>query len=394
MKSSSKYRVMILSLLTALGITAVSNTVLAGPKFPPLAPLGDPPIPSDNKQTAAKIELGKMLFFDPRIGGDASISCANCHAPDQGWGFNEEISRGYPGTIHWRNSQTIVNSAYLSKLFWAGSVPSLEAQAPSAAKGGVAGNGENDLMEARLYLIPDYRKRFKQVFGDEIPLINNVWRAMAAFERTMNHTNTPLDNYLRGNKKALSKQQVRGKKLFEGKAGCIQCHNGALATDQKYYNVGVPYQVRWEEDGLAQITFRFELYAKGATEDLYRHTKSDPGLYFRNKNKWSKGKFRTAPLRYTAYTAPYMHNGNFYTMEEVIDFYNEGGVDADGRTTDYVQTKSPLIKKLNLSDAEKGDLLAFMEAFSGPEIKIKKPVLPKYAPLFTLAELQAAQNAK
>ncbi|MCK5639556.1 MAG: cytochrome-c peroxidase [Gammaproteobacteria bacterium] len=394
MKSSRKYRVIILSLLAGLGIASTSGTVLAGPKFPPLAPLGDPPIPSDNKQTAAKIELGRMLFFDPRIGGDASISCANCHAPDQGWGFNEEISRGYPGTIHWRNSQTIVNSGYLSKLFWAGSVPSLEAQAPSAAKGGVAGNGENDLMEARLYLIPEYRKRFKEVFGDEIPLIANVWRAMSAFERTMNHTNTPLDNYLRGNKKALSKQQVRGKKLFEGKAGCIQCHNGALATDQKYYNVGVPYQVRWEEDGLAQITFRFELYAKGANEKLYRHTKADPGLYFRNKNKWSKGKFRTAPLRYTAYTAPYMHNGNFYTMEEVIDFYNEGGFDPDGRTTDYVQTKSPLIKKLNLSDAEKEDLLAFMEAFSGPEIKIKKPVLPKYAPLFTLAELQAAQNAK
>ncbi len=359
---------------------------------PPLAALGPPPIPADNKQTPEKIELGKMLFFEPRLGGDASLSCASCHEPDQGWGFSSDISRGYPGSVHWRNSQTVINSAYYNKLFWAGSVTSLEKQAKAAAKGNVAGNGEDDVMEARLALIPEYRQRFNDVFGDEWPKISNAWNAIASYERTLVQTDTPLDNYLRGDKSALSKQQFSGKKLFEGKANCITCHNGAMATDERYYNIGVPPNLQWEESGLAQITFRYQLYGKGSNEEMYRTTKADPGFYFRTKNKWDKGKFRTPSLRYTAYTAPYMHNGAFFTMEEVIDFYNAGGVADDGRTTGYPKTKSNLIKPLGLSDEEKEDLLSFIEAFSGDEIKVVKPILPKYAPLFTKAELMEAKK--
>ena len=383
------------SLVASLGFVSVLLTAIpagdvlaAGAAKPsPLVPLGDPPIPPDNKQTKAKIELGKILFFDPRLGGDASVSCASCHDPEQGWAFAEDISRGYPGSVHWRNSQTIVNSAYLGKLFWAGSAGSLEKQAPSAAKGAVAGNGENDIMEARLALIPEYRKRFKEVFGDTWPLIDNAWRAIASFERTMVQKDAPIDKYLKGDKAALTAQQLAGMKLFNGKANCIACHNGALASDQAYYNIGVPPNKRWEEDGLAQITFRYELYAKGVTEEMYRKTKADPGFYFRSKNKWDIGKFRTPSLRYTMYTAPYMHNGAFYTLEEVVDFYNKGGVDEEGRTTDFPQTKSKLIKPLGLTDKEKEDLLAFLEAFSGDEIKMDKPKLPEYAPLFTEAQL-------
>ncbi len=370
------------------GLLIAAAVLATDSKPPPLAPLGDPPIPADNKMSAAKVELGKLLFFDPRLGGDASVSCSSCHAPEQGWAWAEDLSRGYPGTVHWRNSQSIINSAYLDKLFWAGSAASLEAQAPSAARGGVAGNGERDLMEARLALIPEYRKRFREVFGDEWPLIRNAWRAIAAFERTLVQKDTPLDQYLKGDKSALSEQQIRGKELFEGKASCNACHNGALATDQQFYNIGVPYAKRWEEDGLAQITFRFEQYAKGTTEEMYRSIKDDAGLYYRSKNSWDKGKFRTPSLRYTMYTPPYMHNGSFYTLEEVVDFYNRGGVDEEGRTTDFPETKSPLIKPLGLSDAEKEDLAAFLESFSGEEILMEKPRLPKYAPLFSEAELQ------
>lgn len=359
----------------------------------PLAPLPDkPPVPADNKQTDAKVELGKLLFFDPRLGGDASISCASCHDPEQGWAWAEDLSRGYPGTVHWRNSQSIINSGHYPGSFWANSKPSLEAQAPSAAKGAVAGNGENDIMTARLMLIPEYKKRFKEVFGDKQPRIKNAWRAIAAFERTLNQTDTPIDRYLKGDKKALSAEQLRGKALFEGKAGCIQCHNGALASDMQMYNIGVPPSKRWEEEGLAQITFRYELYAKGSNEELYRSSKADPGAYFRGKNKWDKGKFRTPSLRYTMYTAPYMHNGAFYTLEEVVDFYNKGGFDEDGRTTGWPKTKSKLIKPLGLSDDEKADLVAFIEAFSGEEILMDKPELPEYAPMFTLKELKEAKK--
>jgi cytochrome c peroxidase len=355
---------------------------------PPLAALPAPPIPADNKQSDAKVALGKLLFFDPRLGGDASVSCSSCHDPEQGWAWAEDFSRGYPGTVHWRNSQTIINSAYLGKQFWAGSASSHESQARSAARGGVAGNGESDLMEARLALIPEYRKAFGEVFGDEWPLIQNAWRAIAAFERTLVQRDAPIDRYLNGDSSALSEQQMRGKALFEGKAGCLTCHNGALASDQRYYNIGVPPAKRWEEDGLAQITFRFEQYAKGVTEEMYRTIKADAGLYYRSKNKWDKGKFRTPTLRYTMYTAPYMHNGAFYTLEEVIDFYDRGGMDEEGRTSDFPESKTPLIKPLGLSDSEKEDLIAFLEAFSGDEIVMAKPKLPEYAPLFSEAELQ------
>ncbi|MCU7847043.1 MAG: cytochrome-c peroxidase [Candidatus Thiodiazotropha sp. (ex Lucinoma kastoroae)] len=367
----------------------------AGPA--PLAPLGKAPIPPDNKLTPEKVELGKLLFFDPRVGGDASTGCSTCHEPEQGWAWAEDFSRGYPGTVHWRNSQSIINSAYFPRQFWAGSASSNEKQAKSAAKGGVAGNGEDDIMEARLALIPGYRKRFKAVFGTEWPIIDDVWHAISAFERTMNTTGeyeVPLDKYLKGDKSAMSEEQVRGMALFNGKAGCINCHNGELTTDLDFHNIGVPPNKRWEEDGLAQITFRFEQYAKGQTEKGYRAAKSDWGFYYRSKNKWDKGKFRTAPLRYIAYTAPYMHNGVFYTLEEVIDFYNRGGVDEEGRTTLFPKNKSPLIKPLGLTDQDKEDLVAFLEAFSGPEIMMEKPEQPPYAPLFNMAELKAAQEAK
>jgi cytochrome c peroxidase len=370
---------MILALATASLFVAVVPSVLMATGDPdvdaPLGALPAPPIPADNKQTPAKIELGKKLFFDTRLGGDLSTPCSVCHEPAQGWSFADSISRGYPGTVHWRSSQTIINSAYYGKLFWAGSSKSLEGQARSAARGGVAGNGEADVMEARLALIPEYRQAFKQVFGDELPLIRNAWRAIASFERTLVQRDTPFDRYMNGDQTALTEQQKRGLKLFRGKANCAECHNGALFSDGKYYNTAVPTQERWQEDGLAQITFRFEMYAKGSTEKMYRKLKRDPGHYFRGKDKRHKGLFRTPSLRYTAYTAPYMHNGSIDTLEEVIDFYNAGGgKDAWG-------TKTGILKPLKLSEKEKSDLLAFVESLSGKEILMNKPKLPKMVSL-------------
>ncbi len=315
---------------------AAGNAPAAADAPPPLAALGPPPIPPDNPQTPEKVELGKMLFFDPRLGGDASTACSSCHEPTQGWAFSDDISRGYPGSVHWRNSQTVVNAAYLGKLFWAGAAKSLEAQAPSAAKGAVAGNGEDDMMEARLAFIPEYRERFKAVFGDEWPRIGNAWMAIAAFERTLVHNDTPFDRFMRGDQGALAEDQKRGFDLFKGKARCIACHNGALLTDQKYHNIGVPPAVRWEDDGLAQITFRYEQYAKGVPEAMYRAVKDDAGLYYRTKLERDKGKFRTPPLRYTAYTAPYMHNGALWDLREVVEFYNDGAARTSSARTSPV----------------------------------------------------------
>lgn len=352
---------------------AIATGAIAADRPADLAPLGDPPIPADNPQTPEKIELGKMLFFDPRLSGNSAMPCSACHLPDAGWDFPDKISLGYPGTVHWRNSQTIINSAYYGNLFWAGSSKSLEAQAKSAAKGAVAGNGEDDMLEARLAFVPEYRERFKDVFGTEYPRLSHAWMAIAAFERTLVQTDTPFDNYMRGDDAALDDAQKRGLELFTGKAGCSQCHNGALLSNQKYYNLGVPAYDGWETDELAQITFRYELYAKGSTEEMYRTFKDDPGVYFRAKDKNHLGKFRVPSLRYTKYTAPYMHNGMIETLEDVIEFYNQGGGE-----NEFAETKSELIKPLGLNDDEKADLLAFLESLSGERIVMEEPELPEY----------------
>ncbi len=357
---------------------SASGAQAADPRPEGLAPLGPPPIPADNPMTDAKIELGKKLFFDPILSGNYAMPCSACHLPDAGWAVQAPISFGYPATTHWRNSQTIINSAYYSKLFWAGASKSLEAQARSAARGGVAGNGEDDMMEARLAFVPEYRERFAEVFGDDWPNIRHAYMAIAAYQRTLVQTDTPFDNYMRGDDAALSEQQKRGLELFAGKGNCIACHNGPLLSDEQYYNLGVPPYSGWEEDELAQITFRFELYAKGSTEELYRKTKDDPGLYFRTKDARHKGKFRTPSLRYTKYTFPYMHNGMLETLRDVVVFYNEGGGE-----NEFSETKSPLIQPLGLSDSEIDDLVAFLESLSGEEILIEEPDIPEMEPLPT-----------
>jgi cytochrome c peroxidase len=346
--------------------------------FAPLGPLPPVPVPADNPQTAEKVELGKMLFWDSRLGGDASSPCVVCHEPGKGWGDGGEISRGYPGTQHWRNSQTVLNSAYYNKLFWEGNVTSLEGQAPAAAEGNVAGNGDPSLMEMRLRFIPEYVERFKKVFGIDWPRITQAWQAIAAFERTLvsDAKKVPLDRYMAGDKSALSDSALRGLAVYHGKGGCIQCHNGPLASDQKFYSLGVPENEVFKTDALYQVTHRWEHYQKGVTEKGYRGADLDMGLYYQTKNPKDIGKFRTPSLRELKVTAPYMHNGIFYTLDEVVDFYDKGGGDAKW------PNKSPLIKPLGLTPQEKKDLVAFLEALSmDTPLLMEPPKLPPYQPL-------------
>lgn len=352
-----------LALATA-SVFAQTTAKAAAPAFPPLATLPAPSIPKDNPNSPAKVELGKKLFWEARLSGNGSMPCVSCHLPTLGWGDGGAISRGYPGTKHWRNSQTVLNSAYYNKLFWEGNVTSLEAQAPAAAEGAVAGNGDSSVMEMRLRFIPEYVEAFRKVFGSDWPRINDAWRAIAAYERTIvtDAKQVPFDRWLAGDKQALNASQQRGMGLYNGKAGCIQCHNGALASDQKFYRLGVPEFAGFQDDPLLQITHRWEHYQKGVTEAKYRDAPTDFGLYYQTKNPKDIGKFRTPSLREVKYTAPYMHNGVFATLPEVIEFYNAGG----GNDAQ----KSPLLKPLQLSSTEKADLIAFLEALS-----MDKPLL-------------------
>ncbi len=371
-------------LLPVLWALALVGTLASAPApraaepqdFPPLAPLPPVPVPKDNPMSPEKVELGKILFFDHRLSGDGLVSCQTCHVPDLGWGDGNGISRGYPGTRHWRNSQTVLNSAYYGKLFWDGSVTSLESQAPAAAEGNVAGNGEPATMEMRLRFMPEYVKRFKAVFGTDWPRLTHAYQAISAFERTIvsDPKKVPFDRHHSGDKKALSPTALRGQYLFNGKAGCISCHNGPLASDERYYALGLPENELFQKDALAQITHRWQHYQKGISEIKYRHADLDYGLYYVTKNPKDIGKFRTPSLRELKYTGPYMHNGVFKTLDEVVEFYNRGG----GATTN----KTPLLQPLGLTDAEKKDLVAFLEALSMDKpLLMEAPKLPEYETL-------------
>ncbi len=373
-----------MNLIAAAVLALVTQSALAqaaakpaAPGFPPLATLPTPSFPKDNPQTPAKIELGKKLFWEARLSGNSSMPCVSCHVPSLGWGDGGAISRGYPGTKHWRNSQTILNSAYYNKLFWEGTVTSLEAQAPAAAEGAVAGNGDSSMMEMRLRFLPEYVDAFKKVFGTDWPRINDAWRAISAYERTIvtDAKQVPFDRWLAGDKKALGDAQQRGMALFNGKANCIQCHNGALISDQKFHRLGLPENPDFKGDPLLQITHRWEHYQKGVPETRYRDAPTDFGLYYQTKNPKDIGKFRTPSLREVKYTAPYMHNGVFATLAEVVEFYNVGGGNDP--------QKSPLVNALGLSAAEKADLLSFLDALSMDKPLLQAdPKLPgEYKPL-------------
>lgn len=357
-----------------------------GELFPALEPLGPPPIPKDNPQGVdadgwplkndPKVKLGHFLFFEPALSGDGSVSCQTCHVQGAGWALNSAISRSYPGQSHWRNSQSVVNAAYMSKLFWDGHTASLETQAPSAAKG-LAGNGKQDMMTARLTVVPEYVEMFEAAFGSANNPIHDAWRALSAFQRTLTSTDSPVDRYLRGEEDALDEAQVRGMDLFNGKARCIMCHNGKLASDEKFYNLGLPRQPLFSNIAKNQIGFRSQNYGAGLPEEMFRKTKSDLGLYHRTHNHEDAGLFRTQPLRFIEYTPPYYHNGVMDDLFEVVEFYNQGGGE------DYIlkdfgySTKTDRLKELNLSDDEMDDLVAFLEGFSGPEILVQIPLLPK-----------------
>ena len=203
------------ALLITLMATAVAT---AGEKR--LEPLGPVPIPADNPQTADKIELGRMLYFDPRLSGDSSMSCAKCHDPAKGWSNNLQLSDSYPGTKHWRHVPTVLNSAYLEQLFWDGRAHTLEEQAVGPIAAPFEMNQNYVHLVEKLQAIPYYRTMFKKVFNSDVNM-DNLAKAIASFERTIVSKPGRVDAYLKGDKTALNPSEIRGMAVFTGKANCI-----------------------------------------------------------------------------------------------------------------------------------------------------------------------------
>jgi cytochrome c peroxidase len=320
------------------------------------------PLPKLKAPDAAKVELGQRLFFDRRLSGDGTLSCAVCHNPGQAYGDGRALSGAYPTNKHWRNTQSLLNLAYLNQFFWDGRSSSLESQAGEPIHSSFEMNLNLDYLVEKLRETPEYRDRFRAVFGHEVdPAAVTI--ALAEFQRTLVMRDTPFDRFLGGDKQALEPAARQGLALFFGKAGCSRCHAGSLLSDQRFHNLGVEETPELLKDPQRRATRHFFQRQMGL-ERMDR----DPGRFAVSRNPAELGAFRTPPLRQVAQTGPYLHNGSLATLAEVIAFYNQGGGPQSG--------KSPLLAPLHLTAQESAELLAFLHSLSGTVPLVKAPALP------------------
>ena len=336
----------------------------------------------ENPLTRAKIELGRQLFFDPRLSGDNTISCASCHDPDFGYGKNTQFGVGVDGQTGNRNSPVAYNRILSGPQFWDGRAPTLEEQAKGPIANPIEMAHSHEAFVTDLKTVPAYVMQFESIFGDgegdDAVEIENAARAIAAFERTLVTAPAPWDHYKElenfeqifaadiedlealqeedqelydeymalkeaAESNPLSESARRGGELFFAeKSGCTQCHLGANFTDEKYHNLGVGMDVD--------------------EPDLGRFAESD--------DEKDKGAFKTPTVRNIAASGPYMHDGSQKTLEEVVDWYDKGG-----HPNEWLSDK---IKPLKLTDEEKQDLVAFMkEGLQSQLPKVERERLPK-----------------
>lgn len=310
------------------------------------------------KTDLLKAELGKRLFFDRRLSGDAAISCASCHMPENAFSHPDALAPGYPGNKHFRNSPGLINTVH--KKIW--------------NHDGRLGTNLNDvtremltetylmnmdmrIMQERLKQDPVYVSMFKEAGYGE-PSNGSVRKAIPEYLKTLTSRGSDFDE------DKMSRGAKRGMKLFTGKAGCVSCHSGPNFTDGKGHNTGVPENLDVFLDPMRHQAFLSYAIFMGV-ENFY-NMKRDPGAHVQTHKADGSdmGKFITPSLRELTYTAPYMHNGMIGSLEELVEFYNQGG----GKDSH----KSELMKPLKLTESEKGDLVDFLKALSGEPLTGKE----------------------
>lgn len=322
-----------------------------------------------NPLTRAKIELGRQLYFDPRLSADKSVSCASCHAPDSGWAAHTQFGVGIKGQTGGRNSPVSFNRILSDLQFWDGRAGSLEAQAIGPIANPIEMGNTHEACVECLGAIPGYKLEFQKIFGNTS--IENVGKAIASFERAIVTGPSPYDYYERFRplekldaddlktddpatyakyvefKKAadehpLSESAKRGRELFfSEKANCTACHVGPNFSDEKYHNLGI---------GMDK-------------------PEPDLGRYTQTHDDKDRGAFKTPTIRNAALSGPYMHDGSLKTLEEVVDWYAKGGHPNPNL--------DPKMKKLELTDQDKQDLVEFMKACTGEFPKIATDRLPE-----------------
>lgn len=317
--------------------------VAAAPATLPDPPRGleAAPSPAHNPTTAEKAELGKMLFFDTRLSDSGTFACANCHMPEKGWTDGLPLSTKADGQVNKRHSPTLYNVAYATAWYWDGRMETLEAQILAAWTGQMGATPEQ--VAQKLAAVPEYAERFQKAFGGA-PTAENIPQALGSFLRIdLRNGDAPWDRYQAGEKGAVSEDVVKGYDVFVKKAGCAACHAPPLFTDVSYHNIGVGYE---------------------------GNQSPDVGRFAVTKVERDTGAFKTPGLRGVSLSGPYFHDGSVATLEEAVDFMLAGGYREGNAHID------PLLKPIDLTEEERAQLLAFIQALTPTATDYPLPKLP------------------
>ena len=328
MNISCRFRSFLLLLLLGAVISGCSETHGSLNPSDTRTPEGFPEMhePSDNPTTSAKVELGRHLFYDKRLSRDFTTSCASCHPQGNGFSDPDRVSTGVEGRTGTRNAPSLTNVGYNTSLLWEGGVPSLEQQAITPIIHPDEMDMHTDTLVAHLNQVTVYKSLFDNAWGDNEITIERITKSLASFERMLVSANAPFDKWKRGDKTALSESAKRGRELFFNETGdCFHCHGGFNFTDNDFHNNGL-----------------------SATEDEGRFRLTQRGI--------DRGKFKTPTLRNIEVTSPYMHDGRFTTLEEVLDHYNNGG---EGHPN-----SGPLMRPLGLTETEKQEIIDFLKSLT------------------------------
>jgi len=296
-------------------------------------------VPAGNPPTEARVELGRLLYFDKRLSADGTVACATCHDPAHGFAEPRATSAGIRQQVGTRNAPTVLNRLFSKEQFWDGRAADLEEQAHGPIVNKIEmGMASHDACVARLRQVKGYVPLFEKAFGTAEITMARVAQAIASYERRVLTGNSPFDRHQVGEHGAMSAAAVRGMAVFNGKGNCATCHAGFNFTDESYHNLGVGMTAKTPDLGRYEIT----------------------------KQDVDRGAFKTPTLRNVTQTAPYMHDGSEKTLRDVVVFYNQGG-----RPNPWLSKE---MHPLALSDAEIDDVLAFLEALTGEMTERRVPV--------------------
>ncbi|HUB82293.1 MAG TPA: cytochrome c peroxidase [Bryobacteraceae bacterium] len=297
----------------------------------PKPPLGLPPVPwpADNPYSAGRVELGRYLFFDPRLSSNGKVACATCHPPEHAFAGGDPAPVGVTGKPLPRRAPTLINRAYGKSQFYDGRASTLEDQIHFPVSNPDEMGSSIQATTRAISQIPGYAPLFERAYGDPQVTFERIAKAIASFERTILSGNSAYDRYLAGDKQALSAQAKRGEQIFERTGECSECHNGPNFTNEKFASLGIDPLVQPPDFGLGAITGK-------------RH---------------DDGRFKVPTLREVSHTGPYMHDRRYKTLDDVLEFYRKGG-----QPGPYLDSR---IAPFFLDALYKADLLAFLESLNG-----------------------------